>query len=95
MKKYTGKTVKVAIIDKDGETNPWVGTCNDDESNYLKFKYWSKGNYERIYVNDYKNRSVGYIDLKTEEIETEYSVKSDYYKTMQYFLDNYEIDIDD
>ena len=51
MKKYTGKTIKVAIIDKDGETNPWVGTCNDDES--------------------------------------------DYYRTMQYFLDNYEIDIDD
>lgn len=42
-----------------------------------------------------KNRSVGYIDLKTEEIETEYPVKSDYYRTMKYFLDNYEIDIDD
>lgn len=33
MKKFTGYA-KVAVIDRDGNTNPWCGTNKDDESNY-------------------------------------------------------------
>lgn len=29
---------KVAIVDKNGETNPFTGTEKDDPSNYLIFK---------------------------------------------------------
>lgn len=93
MKKFT-TFAKVAIIDKDGNTNPWIGTKNDDESNYLTFKYWHKGNYKRIYTNDYKRRTVGYIDLVTEEIISDYSNNSDYIRTMKFFLENFEIDVD-
>lgn len=38
MKKFTGYE-KVAIVDRDGNTNQWCGTYNDDESNYYVFKY--------------------------------------------------------
>lgn len=93
MKKFTGYA-KVAVIDREGNTNPWCGTNKDDESNYYVFKYWSKGSYERIYVNDYKRRTLGYIDLKTEAVETDYSKNSDVMRTINFFLENYEIDID-
>jgi hypothetical protein len=93
MKKFTGYA-KVAVIDRDGNTNPWCGTNKDDESNYYVFKYWSKGAYERIYVNDYKRRTLGYIDLKTEAVETDYSKNSDVMRTINFFLENYEIDVD-
>ena len=93
MKKFTGYE-KVAVIDRDGNTNQWCGTDKDDESNYYVFKYWHKGSYERIYVNDYKRRTLGYIDLKTEEVETDYSNNSDVMRTINFFLENYEIDVD-
>lgn len=31
-------------------------------SAYLYFKLWAKGNYRRIYINDYKRRTIGYIE---------------------------------
>lgn len=49
---------KVAIVDKNGETNPFTGTEKDDPSNYLIFKMWKKNGYKRIYVNDYKRRKL-------------------------------------
>lgn len=40
----------------------------ESESNYLTFKLWKKGGYSRIYINDYKGRTCGYIDAKTKEL---------------------------
>lgn len=34
----------------------------DEDSMYLTFKAWEKGNIKRIYINDYKRRTVGYIE---------------------------------
>lgn len=81
---------KVAIVDANGIHNPNCGTSNDDESNYLMFKLWEKNGYRRIYVNDYKRRTVGYIDCNNNNsIETEFS-KGDFVETMKYFISNYE-----
>lgn len=33
------------------------------DSQHLTFKYWSKGNKHRVYIVDYKRRTLGYIDL--------------------------------
>lgn len=33
-----------------------------DESHYLTFKVWEKGDKRRIYINDYKRRTLGYIE---------------------------------
>lgn len=33
------------------------------ESQHLNFNYWSKGDKHRVYINDYKRRTLGYIDL--------------------------------
>lgn len=93
MKKFTGYE-KVAVIDRDGNTNQWCGTDKDDESNYYVFKYWSKGAYERIYVIGYKHITLGYIDLKTGAFETDYSKNSDVMRMINFFLENYEIDVD-
>ena len=32
------------------------------DSNYLYFKKWEKGDIKRIYINDYKKRTLGYIE---------------------------------
>ena len=34
----------------------------DQDSNYLYFKKWEKGDIKRIYINDYKKRTLGYIE---------------------------------
>lgn len=33
-----------------------------DESCFLTFKAWEKYGKKRIYINDYKNRTIGYIE---------------------------------
>lgn len=33
------------------------------DSQHLTFKYWNKGDKHRVYINDYKRRTLGYIDL--------------------------------
>lgn len=33
-----------------------------DDSHYLTFKAWEKNGKKRIYINDYKRRTLGYIE---------------------------------
>ena len=87
MNKFEG-TARVAKVE-NGKTNMYVGTEFDSDSNYLTFNLWERGNKRRIYMNDYKRRSVGYIDLtKANEIVTDYSYVEE---TAEWFLKNYEI----
>lgn len=80
------KVVKIV----NGKRSMYVGSEHDSESNYLYFKLWGKGNMRRIYINDYKGRSVGYIDLNNNNsLNLEYS-KGEVVETAKYFLENYE-----
>lgn len=89
MIKFEG-TSKIAIVDANGECNPNCGTKNDDESNYLTFKMWEKYGHKRVYVSDYKNRTVGYINCNnSNQIVSEFS-KGDFFETMKWFVANYE-----
>lgn len=36
---------------------------SDVDSQHLTFNYWSKGDKHRVYINDYKRRTLGYIDI--------------------------------
>lgn len=73
-----------------GESNPYIGTEYDSDSNYFFFRRWKKNGYERIYVNDYKGRSVAYIDCCNENsIVTNYSCKSEVWETVKHFLETY------
>lgn len=84
--KFEGYAVVGKVL--KGETSP---TRDGGESNFYKFKLWEKGGKRRIYINDYKRRSVGYIDMNNgNEIEMEYSMNSDQYRTAKWFLENYE-----
>lgn len=84
------RMAKVAKVDENGNINPNCGTNKDDESNYLTFKLWEKNGYKRIYANDYKKRSVGYINCNNgNEIVSDYS-KGENFETMKYFVNNYE-----
>ncbi|MBQ8296857.1 MAG: hypothetical protein IJX77_03640 [Ruminococcus sp.] len=51
---------KVAQVAKVAETY--------DDSCYLTFKAWEKGEIRRIYINDYKRRTLGYIDRNNDEV---------------------------
>lgn len=33
-----------------------------DDCHYLTFKLWTKGDKKRVYINDYKRRTLGYIE---------------------------------
>lgn len=50
MKKFEG----IAKIAKNDNAH--------DDYCYLTFKMWEKGNKKRIYINDYKCRTIGYIE---------------------------------
>lgn len=61
-KKVFEKFAKVPVM-YNGEVNPYIGTSNDSECNYFYFRRWERGPKRRIYINDYKGRTVGYIDM--------------------------------
>lgn len=81
-------TAKVAVIE-NGESNPCVGTAYDCDSNYFTFNLWTAHGKKRIYINDYKRRSVGYIDCdNNNDLVSEYS-HGKVIETANYFLANY------
>ena len=41
------------------------------DSSYLTFKLWEKNGYKRVYINDYKRRTLGYIDVNTKAVVIE------------------------
>lgn len=86
MKRYTG-WAKVPKLE-NGKTNRNIGTEYDSESNYYMFKLWVKADKKRIYINDYKGRGCGYIDLIQDEIITDNKYVEE---TAEYFLSNYEV----
>ena len=81
---------KVAIVDANVVCNPNCGKENDDESNYLVFKLWEKNGHKRVYANDYKRRSVGYIDCNNNNSIVSDFTKGEFFETMKYFVANYE-----
>lgn len=83
--KFNGKA-SIAKIE-NGKTSPYVGTEYDSESNYLYFSLWEKYGKKRIYINDYKMRSVGYIDCMNENKIYASTTNAD--ETAKYFLESY------
>lgn len=74
----------------NGETNPYIGTEYDSESNYLYFDRWEKYGKKRIYVNDYKGRAVAYIDCNNDnEIVTDFGSRSEEVETINHFIGAY------
>lgn len=62
---------------------------DDQESKFTYFKRWEKGGKRRIYVNDYKRRTYGYIDISTKEyVEIEHNNNIE--KTITRFMAEYE-----
>lgn len=55
-KKAFGGFAKVAKID-----DPYDDCC------FFSFKRWEKYGKKRIYINDYKGRTIGYIDIENGE----------------------------
>lgn len=81
------KNATVAKLE-NGKTNQYIGTEYDSESNYLYFSMWEKYGKKRIYINDYKRRSVGYIDcMNNNEIHADGKCEEE---TAKYFIANYE-----
>lgn len=82
------RTAKVAVIEK-GETNPYIGTEYDSQSNYYTFNLWEKNGYRRIYINDYKRRTFGYIDLNNNNMIVNLEDINPVYETAKWFIENY------
>lgn len=82
------RTAKVAVIE-NGETNPYIGTEYDSRSNYYTFNLWEKGGYHRIYINDYKRRTYGYIDLDNNNMIVNLEEIKPVYETAKWFIENY------
>lgn len=86
--KFEGKA-KVAKIN-NGELATQIGTEYDSDSNYFTFNLWERGNMRRIYINDYKRRSVGYIDLNNSNALVTEFAKGEVIETANWFMKNYE-----
>lgn len=67
-------------------------TCCSDSA-YLYFSLWQKYGKSRIYINDYKRRTLAFIDKETKQI-TEYDLcgvsKSEYEAVVKDFFAKYE-----
>lgn len=67
-------------------------TCCSDSA-YLYFSLWEKYGKSRIYINDYKQRTLAYIDKATNEI-TEYDLngvsRKEYESVVNDFYAKYE-----
>lgn len=62
---------------------------SDDDAKYVSAKIWEKNGYRRIYFNDYKRRTVGYIDCATKEIVNNGGFAKDFVPTMEKFVAEY------
>lgn len=81
-KKFEGYLKMVAV----GSEN-----CADwDESKYVKVKLWEKHGKKRIYFNEYKGRTVGYIDLIENKTVNYDGFAKMYIPTIEKFKSEYE-----
>lgn len=71
----------------NGEISSNVGTEKESDSDFFTFNLWERGSRKRIYINDYKRRSMGYIDVITGQVmaESRYVIE-----TAEYFMSAYE-----
>lgn len=83
--KFEGRA-RVAKV-YNGEISQTVGTENESESDFFTFCLWERGSIRRIYINDYKRRCMGYIDVATGQIvaDNRYTIE-----TAKYFMTAYE-----
>lgn len=84
--KFEGRA-RIAKI-YNGEISQTVGTDNESESDFYTFNLWEHGAMKRIYINDYKRRGMGYIDVTTGQIvaDSRYAIE-----TAKYFMEAYEL----
>lgn len=67
-----------------------VGKEEQTDAPYLAFKAWEKGNIKRIYVNDYKKRTVGYYENGSFSlIDRQGLMKSELEPTLAKFAEKY------
>ena len=64
--------------------------ADDDDCKYVSAKIWEKADMRRIYFNDYKRRTVGYIDCLTKKIVNKDGFAKDFIQTMEKFASEYE-----
>lgn len=83
------RSAKVAKI-INGKQSMYVGTEFDSDSNYFTFNLWERGSLRRIYINDYRRRSVGYIDLNNNNVLETSFAKGEVVETANWFIENYE-----
>lgn len=62
---------------------------DDQASKFVYFNLWEKNGKRRIYVNDYKRRTYGYIDLATKAY-TEVEYKNSIEEAVTRFMAEYE-----
>ena len=63
--------------------------ADDDDCKYVSAKLWEKSDVRRIYFNDYKRRTVGYIDCLTKNIVSKDGFAKDFIPTMEKFAAEY------
>lgn len=87
------KTVKEKFEKKAKILKPGYDETRCSDSAYLYFSLWEKYGKSRIYINDYKQRTLAYIDKTTKEI-TEYDLcgvsRKEYNAVINTFFEKYE-----
>jgi len=64
----------------------------EDDCKYLFFKLWEKKGYRRVYINDYKRRTLGYIENGAFNLSSKQGLDiADINACVDTFLAQYEI----
>ena len=80
-KSFAGYT-KMEVVGRENYSN-------DDDAKYVSVKTWNKNGMSRIYFNDYKRRTIGYIDCETKEISCGRGFALDFLATIEKFAAEY------
>lgn len=80
-KRFAGY-LKMAVVGRENYSD-------DDNAKYVSAKIWEKSGIRRIYFNDYKRRTIGYVDCETKSIVNNSGFAKDFVPTMEKFAAEY------
>lgn len=67
------------------------GYSGESDSNFLNFNLWQKYGKKRIYINDYKGRTIGYLENDSyTEYDTQGNRESEIQGAIAKFRESYE-----
>ena len=83
MKKTFNGYLKMVVVGRENYSS-------EDDAKYVSARKWEKSGMKRVYFNDCKRRTVGYVDCNTKELFSNGGFAKEFIPTMEKFVSEYE-----